>query len=256
MQERLQKIISRAGVCSRRRAEELIARGSVKVNGRVVNELGAKADAERDEIRVEGKLIFAEFEPIYIMLHKPEGYISSVRDPHGRPTVMDLVRAENARLYPVGRLDWDSSGLLLMTNDGSFAQRLTHPSYSVRKTYEAKVKGSPDPDALGRLRKGVSIAGRRTYPAEVRVMSGRGRHTWVSISIVEGRNRQVRRMFEAVGCDVVKLKRTEVGPLKLGDLPSGKSRRLTDREVAMLKKPEKGSKDARGKGSVKGTSRR
>ncbi len=246
MQERLQKIISRAGICSRRRAEELIRRGLVSVNGSVVSRLGAKADPERDEIRVEGKLVFQESAPIYILLHKPEGYITSTSDPEGRPTVMDLLGKQKGRVYPVGRLDWDSSGILLLTNDGELAQQLTHPSYQVQKTYEVKVKGWPDESALELLRSGVRIAGRKTAPAQVLPLPRKGKHPWLRISLIEGRNRQVRRMCEAVGHPAIKLKRTAVGPLRLGDLPAGRFRHLDEAEVAMLRKslnPEKAKKD-------------
>ncbi len=236
MQERIQKIIARAGICSRRKAEDLIVQGLVSVNGRVVCELGTKADPDHDEVRVQGKRILAERDDVYIMLHKPEGYITSLSDPHGRPTVMDLLRKEKTRVFPVGRLDWDSSGVLLLTNDGELAQKLTHPSYQVSKTYEVKVKGEPDENALKRLRRGISLAGRKTAPAEVRIMPRKGKHTWLAISLVEGRNRQVRRMCEAVGHPALKLKRTRLGPLNLGDLPAGKYRYLEGKEITLLRK--------------------
>jgi pseudouridine synthase len=169
------------------------------------------------------------------MVHKPERYITSMSDPEGRPTVMDIVKREKARVFPVGRLDWDSSGLLLLTNDGDFAQQLTHPSHEVQKTYEVKIKGEPDKNALESLRSGVRISGRKTAPARVQVMPGKGSHTWLRISIAEGRNRQVRRMCERVGHPALKLKRTAVGPLKLGTLPVGRYRRLLSKEVSMLK---------------------
>ena len=246
MQERIQKIIARAGICSRRKAEELIVRGLVSVNGHVVTELGTKADPEQDEIRVQGKQILQETESVYIILHKPEGYITSVSDPQGRPTVMGLIGKQKARVFPVGRLDWDTSGMLLLTNDGELAQKLTHPSFQVKKTYEVKVKGLPDEKALNRLQKGVTISGRKTAPAQVQVMPKKGRHTWLRITLAEGRNRQVRLMCRVVGYPAIKLKRTAVGPLKLGDLPAGRHRHLDDREVALLRRA----------GSSKGTKKK
>jgi 23S rRNA pseudouridine2605 synthase len=236
MQERIQKIIAGAGICSRRRAEELIVKGKVSVNGRVVTKLGAKADPDKDEIRVDGNLVSREGASVYIMLHKPEGYITTTRDPEGRPTVMDLLGKQRARIFPVGRLDWDTSGIILLTNDGELAQRLTHPSFQAKKTYEVKVKGVPDEGALSRLRKGVSISEKRSAPADVRIIPAkRGKHTWLRISLVEGMNRQVRRMCQAVGHPVMKLKRTGIGPLRLEDLPAGTYRHLNEKEVSMLK---------------------
>jgi pseudouridine synthase len=236
MEERLQKIISRAGVASRRRAEELIVAGRVKVNGVKERELGTRADAERDEIRVDGKLINVVVEHVYVMLHKPEGYVTTTKDPEGRPTVMKLVKRLRQRVYPVGRLDYDTSGLLLFTSDGELTNFLTHPSSKVKKTYSVKVKGAVKNPAVHELEKGPKIGGRPLKPSEARFVktTPRSRHSWISLTITEGRTRQIRKMCEAVGHPVLKLKRIALGPLKLGNLRVGEWRYLTDREVSEL----------------------
>src|SRR5437762_1997727 len=237
--ERLQKIISAAGIASRRKAEELITSGRVQINGKVVTELGTKADAETDHIRVDGKLLRGPERHTYIVLNKPKGYVTTVSDPENRPTVMDLVGGIKARVYPVGRLDWASEGLLVLTNDGMLANGLMKASSNVAKTYVVKVAGQPDDAKLEKLRKGVSIAekgGRRvrTAPAKIRLIR-EGDNPWLEVTIVEGRNRQIRKMFEEVGHHVEKIRRVRYGPLSL-DVPPGKSRRLTEREVRQLKK--------------------
>ena len=235
MQERLQKIISRAGVASRRQAEMLIQEGKVRVNGRVVTELGSKADPERDEVRVAGRLIAADQPRTYLLLHKPVGYVSTTNDPECRPTVLDLVHGVKERLYPVGRLDWDTSGLLLLTNDGELTHRLTHPSSEVPRTYQAKVEGIPTPEVLQKLRRGVLLDGRLTHPAQVRLLRPGPGWAWLEITLAEGRNRQVRRMCEAVRHPVLKLCRVALGPLQLGDLPAGRSRPLLAKELKQLR---------------------
>lgn len=247
MEERLQKIISRAGIASRRKAEELITAGRVKVNDMAVKELGAKADPQRDEIRVDGALISVALEPVYVMLNKPEGYVTTVSDPEGRPTVMNLVKKIRTRVYPVGRLDFATSGLLLLTSDGELTRFLTHPSSHVPKTYEVKVKGRIPPEAIRALREGPKIDKKPLKPAEVRFLkfSRTGQHSWLIMTIHEGRTRQIRRMCEAVGADVMKLKRVEIGPIKLGDLPPGDFRWLSDKEIALLKKLMKAKKAAK-----------
>jgi 23S rRNA pseudouridine2605 synthase len=246
MQERLQKIIAAAGVASRRHAEELIKSGLVSVNGQTVTELGTKADPEKDHIKVGNKLLKAPERSIYILLHKPKGYVTTSSDPEGRPTVMDLVRNINARVYPVGRLDYASEGLLLMTNDGELTQKLTHASSHVSKTYLVKVAGVPTEESLKRLRQGVVLqavkpkTGMKHAPGKVRTTPAKislfreGDNPWYEVSIIEGRNRQIRRMFEEVGHHVEKIKRVKYGPLEL-DVESGKYRTLTDSEVAKLK---------------------
>jgi 23S rRNA pseudouridine2605 synthase len=236
--ERLQKIIAAAGVASRRKAEELIILGKVAVNGQVVTELGTKADAAKDHIRVNGKLLHGAHPHVYLLLNKPKGLVTTVSDPEGRPTVMNLIRGVGGRVYPVGRLDYASEGLLLMTNDGSLAHRLMKAASHIPKTYVVKVSGRPSEDALARLRGGLSIAtdeGKRvrTSPAKIRIVK-EGANPWYEITLIEGRNRQIRRMFEEVGHHVEKIKRVKYGPLAL-DVPPGKFRALTLQEVDRLR---------------------
>jgi 23S rRNA pseudouridine2605 synthase len=241
--ERLQKIIAAAGVASRRKAEELIASGNVQVNGTTVTELGSKADPEVDHIRVNGKLLKAEQRHVYLVLNKPKGYVTTVSDPEKRPTVMDLVRGVKGRVYPVGRLDYASEGLLLLTNDGDLAHRLMKAGSHVPKTYLVKVAGTPTEAAITKLRGGVSIEtddGKRvrTAPSAVKVVK-EAANPWYEITLIEGRNRQIRRMFEAVGHHVEKIKRVRYGPLTL-DVPPGEYRSLTSKEVDRLRSASKG----------------
>jgi len=248
--ERLQKIIAAAGIASRRKAEELIVAGRVQVNGQTVTELGTKADPERDHIRVDGKLLHAPERFTYIVLNKPKGYVTTVSDEKNRPTVMDLVGNVKGRVYPVGRLDWASEGLLLLTNDGALANALMRASSNVPKTYVVKVAGQPDEAKLDKLRRGVSIAekgGRRvrTAPARIRLLR-EGDNPWLEVTIIEGRNRQVRKMFEEVGHHVEKIRRVQYGPLAL-DVPPGEHRSLTLEEVGRLKSAAFESKRAKSK---------
>lgn len=242
MEERLQKLLARAGAASRRRSEELILAGRVTVNGVVARELGSKADLDRDEVRLDGELVRSR-PHAYLMLHKPEGYVTTTSDPEGRPTVMDLVKRTGVRVFPVGRLDYASSGLLLLTTDGDLAQFLTRPRSHVAKTYQVKVRERVSQEAVAALIRGPHIGGPRLKPAQVKFAnpSRSGRHSWLEITISEGRTRQVRRMCEAVGHPVIKLKRVAIGPLRLGQLPVGQWRRLREREVekllALMKKP-------------------
>jgi 23S rRNA pseudouridine2605 synthase len=243
--ERLQKIIAAAGVASRRKAEDLIVSGRVVVNGQVVNELGTKADPEQDHIRVDGKLLQGPERFTYVALNKPKGYVTTVSDEKKRPTVMDLVKKLKGRVYPVGRLDWASEGLILMTNDGALANALMKAASNVAKTYVVKVAGQPDEAKLDKLRRGVSIAekgGRRvrTAPAKIRLIR-EGDNPWLEVTIIEGRNRQVRKMFEEVGHHVEKIRRVQYGPLAL-DVPPGDWRNLTLLEVAKLKTAASGPK--------------
>ena len=236
--ERLQKIIAAAGIASRRKAEELITSGRVVVNGQVVTELGSKADPEQDHIRVDGKLLQGAERFVYVALNKPKGYVTTVSDEKKRPTVMDLVEKVKGRVYPVGRLDWASEGLILMTNDGALANGLMKASSNVPKVYVVKVAGQPDEAKLDKLRRGVSIAekgGRRvrTAPAKIRLIR-EGDNPGLEVTIIEGRNRQVRKMFEEVGHHVEKIRRVQYGPLAL-DIPPGDWRNLTLLEVAKLK---------------------
>jgi 23S rRNA pseudouridine2605 synthase len=236
--ERLQKIIAAAGIASRRKAEELITSGRVAINGKVVTELGTKADAEKDHIRVNGKLLHGAQRHVYLALNKPKGYVTTAHDPEGRPTVMNLVKGVGSRVYPVGRLDYASEGLLLMTNDGELAHRLMKAASHVPKTYVVKVSGKPSEEGIAKLRGGLSIAtdeGKRvrTSPAKIRIVK-EGANPWYEVTLIEGRNRQIRRMFEEVGHHVEKIKRVKYGPLAL-DIPPGEFRSLTLQEVARLK---------------------
>ena len=236
---RLQKILSQAGLASRRAAETLISQGRVTINGRTVAELGSKADPATDDIRVDGRRVKTA-EPLrYLLLHKPRGYVTTRSDPSRRPTVMDLLQGVREYVYPVGRLDYDSEGLLLLTNDGELAAGLTHPRHGLEREYQAWVLGHPDEHDVERLRRGVMIDDRRTAPATVSVVhQGRGKRagqTLVSITIREGRNRQVRKMCEAIGHPVESLTRVRIGPLSDAKLPAGRFRDLTTEEVRRLK---------------------
>jgi 23S rRNA pseudouridine2605 synthase len=245
MQQRLQKLLSQAGIASRRAAERLIAEGRVSVNGETVREMGVKADPAVDDIRVDGRRVKAAARPRYILLYKPKGYVTTRSDPQRRPTVIDLVSGVREYVYPVGRLDYDSEGLLLLTNDGDLAARLTHPRHGVERTYEARVAGMPDREALDRLRRGIPLDGHRTLPAQVVLVSERRRdgNGLVRITIREGRNRQVRRMCEAVGHPVQTLRRIRIGPLADGSLRVGQWRELTLGEVEKLKRGTSGRSD-------------
>jgi pseudouridine synthase len=233
--QRLQKILSQAGVASRRAAEQLIAEGRVTVNGATVREMGVKADPARDAIRVDGRRIKGAERLRYILLYKPPGYVTTRSDPQRRRTVLDLLDGVREYVYPVGRLDYDTEGLLLLTNDGELAARLTHPRHEVERTYEARVAGIPDEEALERLRRGIPLDGRRTLPAEVVLLNPRrGRDGILLLTIREGRNRQVRRMLEAVGHPVQKLKRTRIGSIADRRLKPGEWRDLTETEIRTL----------------------
>ncbi|HEY6411910.1 MAG TPA: pseudouridine synthase [Ktedonobacteraceae bacterium] len=239
--ERLARFLAHAGVASRRHAEELIAGGRVQVNGETVTAQGTRIDPMHDKVRVDGKVVAAVTKHVYILLHKPLGYVSTAKDPEGRPTVLDLLPPEVRRLrvYPVGRLDIDTSGLLLLTNDGDFALRLSHPRYAMEKQYEVLVQGCPDEGTLEVLRKGVEIVeddGRahRTAPAQVCRLRRVSGNCWLELKIHEGRKRQIRRMLAAVGYKVLQLSRVGEGSLRLGDLEEGKWRYLSAGEVRHL----------------------
>jgi 23S rRNA pseudouridine2605 synthase len=236
--ERLQKILAAAGVASRRKAEEIIAAGRVTLNGKVITEQGTKADPQVDAICLDGQPLKPAENFVYYMLNKPKGYVTTVSDPEGRPTVMELLGTQNKRIYPVGRLDYASEGLLLMTNDGALAQKLTHAGSHIAKTYLVKVSGKPNEKAIEKLRTGITIPlddGRRvkTSPAKIRLTED-AVNPWYEVVLIEGRNRQIRRMFLEVGFLVEKIKRVQLGPLVL-DIAPGKFRSLNVREVAQLK---------------------
>ena len=231
---RLAKYLAHAGVASRRSAEALIAAGRVRVGGEIVTDPARDVD-EHSDVRLDGRALTGPEPRVLYALHKPVGVLSTARDTHGRPTVLDLVPADGLRLYPVGRLDRDSSGLLLLTNDGGLANRLTHPRYEIPKTYRARLGGGKLSDAsLRRLRAGVQLEDGRTAPAQVRRVGAPGANT-IELTIHEGRNRQVRRMCQAVGHPVLELVRTQFGPLALAGLPAGSYRRLTDAEIERLR---------------------
>jgi pseudouridine synthase len=236
MEQRLQKILSQAGVASRRAAEKLIAEGRVTLNGKTVLEMGTKADADTDDIRVDGRRLHAPERKRYILLNKPAGVVSTRSDPQRRRTVIDLLHGVREYVYPVGRLDYETEGLLLLTNDGDLAARLTHPRHGVERSYEARVAGMPDADALRQLREGIPLDGHRTLPAEATLLNDRRgqREGVVQLTIREGRNRQVRRMLEAVGHPVRELARTRIGPLTDRRLKVGTWRDLTAAEVTTL----------------------
>lgn len=234
---RLNKYLAQCGVASRRRCDELIAEGRVSVNGQTVAEMGMRV-ADGDEVTVNGEAVRPEAEKRYVLYHKPAGEVSTAMDDRGRPTVLDRFAHFPARMFPVGRLDYDSEGLLLLTNDGELTQRLLHPSREVEKTYLARVTGDLRPDAIGALRTGVLMEGeaRPTAPAEVRVVRREAFATVALVSIHEGRNRQVRRMFDAVGHKVLMLRRVSFGPLQLGELKRGEYRELTAEELENLRR--------------------
>lgn len=243
--ERLQKIMAGCGIASRRKAEEIIAAGRVTLNGEVVFEQGTKADPERDVICVDGKPVKKAGRLVYFLLNKPKGYVTTVSDPEGRATVMDLIPKSAERVYPVGRLDYASEGLLLMTNDGALAQKLTKAGAHVPKTYLVKVRGKPEEKDIERLRAGITIEaedGRKvkTSPAKI-LLAEDGANPWYEVVLIEGRNRQIRRMFERVGHLVEKIRRVQLGPLVL-DVGPGKCRALTEREVEQLKRAVEGTR--------------
>jgi 23S rRNA pseudouridine2605 synthase len=237
--ERLQKILSQAGVASRRASEQLMLDGRVSVNGKTVLELGTKADASRDDIRVDGRRIKIPDRHLYLLVNKPRGYVTTRSDPQKRPTVLDLLAGVTDYVYPVGRLDFDSEGLLILTNDGDLAAKLTHPRHGVARVYEASVLGVPDEHDVRRLAKGVTIDGQRTGPAEVTAI-GPSR---LRITVREGRNRQVRKMCDAIGHPVTELRRIAIGPLRDNRLKLGAWRVLTTHEVERLRAAARGSVD-------------
>lgn len=233
--ERIQKILAKAGMASRREAEKIILEGRVTVNGKVV-QLGAKADPEKDHIKVDGKRIPRPEPKITLVLNKPRGYLSTVKDPKGRPTVMDLLGKIKWRLYPLGRLDFDAEGLLLLTNDGEIAYHLTHPKFSISRTYWVKIQGVPGEKKLELLKKGIRLEDGVAKAHSVQILREREKNSWIQITVTEGRTHLVKRLFAAIGHPVLKLKRIEFGPIRLGNLPTGHFRFLTPEEQEQLRR--------------------
>lgn len=239
---RLQKHLSACGIASRRKAEELIEAGKVRVNGRIAT-LGDKVDPKRDKVTVRGKTVVAVTQKVYIMLHKPRGYVTTLSDEFNRKNVADLVKDVGVKVFPVGRLDRDSEGLLIMTNDGELANIITHPSSHVNKTYRVTVGGSVDDDQIKKLCEGVVIDGKKTLPCDVFVVERREDRTVLNFIIQEGRNRQIRKMCDTVGLSVLRLKRIEIAGVKLGGLKSGSWRELNERELTRLENISKSKDD-------------
>ena len=232
---RLQKVLAHAGIASRREAEKIILSGRVKVDGKVITELGTKVDPEKNCIEVDDKPISRAEKKGYYLLNKPKGCVTTMKDPRGRLTVNDLLKDIDERVYPVGRLDYDTTGVLIITNDGELANALAHPKKEIEKCYHALVQGTPSNEALKRLREGVQLEDGKTAPAKVRVLEIKENKSWLEIIIHEGKNRQVKRMCEAIQHKVLSLKRTRFGPLELGDLRAGELRELTANEIKTLK---------------------
>lgn len=233
MKERIQKYIARCGITSRRKAEELVLQGKVKVNGKIINDI-ITIDTESDVVEVDGKVIKPEENKVYIILNKPTGYITSAKDQFGRKTVLDLIDVKE-RIFPVGRLDYDTSGLLILTNDGEVANKLMHPSKEIDKVYVAEVEGVPTKEEMERFKRGLKIDDYITAPAKIRLLKQMGKTSVVEVIIHEGRNRQVRKMCSAIGHKVLKLKRIKIGKIELGNLKVGEWRHLNSKEVDYLK---------------------
>ena len=249
MLERIQKIISAAGISSRRKAEALILEGSVTLNGKVVTELGTKADPDKDHIKVNGKLINPSQTKVVLLLNKPKSFITSMSDPEGRPTIVSLLKGIKGRVYPIGRLDYDTEGLLLLTNDGDLANGLMHPSSSIIKTYHVKVKDVLDDSEIKNLEEGVKIMGKMTAPAQVKKIGKTDENSWIEMKIHEGKNQQIKRMLFQLRHPVMKIKRVGYAFLTLAGVPSGKFRHLDSSEVKRLRNmvAEKKSKPAKRK---------
>src|SRR5438552_3339225 len=253
MLERLQKIIAHAGYASRREAEAMMRAGRITLNGRVVTELGTRADPDRDHIKVDGKLITRAEDHRYILIYKPKEVMTTVEDPQGRRTVIDLVRGVRERIYPVGRLDFHSEGLVLLTNDGDLAYKVSHPTHGSVKTYHVKVRGVPEERLVDKLRRGITLEGTRTLPCDIDRLrtTGKGEdagNSWFEVKLREGRTQQIRKMFQALGHPVSKLRRVAIGPISDPKLTPGVWRELTKQEVKMLetmKEPKKTVKPRR-----------
>jgi 23S rRNA pseudouridine2605 synthase len=252
MQERLQKILAQAGICSRRAAEELIRAGQVTVDGKVVTEMGLKVDLRTQKITAKGEPVRFSEKKVSVLLNKPEGYVTTLSDPQGRPIVTELLKKVPERLFPVGRLDFDTKGALILTNDGDLAQRVQHPSFEVNKTYLARVTGKPTAAQLTRLEEGLEVDGHLTAPAILKLRKATPQESVLEITIHEGRKRQVRNMFSAIGHEVIELTRIAYGNLQLGSLKPGKFRYLTTADLARIfgngKKPPRPGNRGAGKG--------
>jgi len=234
MKVRIQKAISSSGIASRRKAEMLVKEGRVTVNGQKITKPGILVDLEKDKIRVDGKLITRDNKKVYILLYKPRGYITSLEDPLERPKVIDLLTKVKVKVVPVGRLDFNAEGVLLLTNDGSLAQRLLHPRFGIPRTYLVKVKGFPDPKVIKKLRQGIQLSDGMTSPAKVNFLERTKKNSWIRITVKEGKNRLIKRMFAAVGHPVLKLKRIKFGPFSLGNLNPGEYRIISPEEIKKL----------------------
>lgn len=234
MEERLQKVMAEFGVASRRKCEDLILQGKVKVNAETVTELGVKVDKQKDIIEVEGRTLSSRINKVYVMLNKPVGYITSAKDQFNRPTVLDLTSGVNERIFPVGRLDYDTEGLLILTNDGDLTYRITHPSHNIDKTYRALVRGKVEQKDIETFKQGIVIDDYKTSPAKLEIIDFKNENSLVNITIHEGRNRQVRKMCDAINHKVIRLKRISIGSLRLGDLKQGQWRYLKAEEVEYL----------------------
>lgn len=231
--ERLQKILAKAGIASRRKCEELIKEGRVAVDGKTITELGYKTDPARAVITFDGKPVARE-KPVFILLNKPAGYVTTLSDPQGRPIVTDLLTGINQRVFPVGRLDYETEGALILTNDGRLGQFIQHPRHEVNKTYLAVVKGAPTNNKINQLEKGILVDGQKTWPAKIRVIKSEKNESTLEVIIHEGKKRQVRKMLKAIGHPVKYLKRTAYGGLQLGNLPSGKYRLLSENDLKKI----------------------
>ncbi|MEE4240912.1 MAG: pseudouridine synthase [Desulfopila sp.] len=233
-QIRLQKYLAQCGIASRRKAEVFIREGHITVDGIVITDMGAKIDPQRQQVLFDGRLVTAEKTKVYVLLNKPRGFVTTLSDPQGRPVVTSLVKIKDTRLFPVGRLDLDTEGALILTNDGDFAQKVQHPSYEVTKTYEAVVAGRPDMQDIQSLERGIVLEGRTTAPASVRILQSAKRTTHIQITIHEGRKRQVKMMFRAIQHPVLQLKRIAYGNLSLGNLRQGSYRTLTPKDLKKI----------------------
>lgn len=234
MKERLQKIIAGSGISSRRTAEKMITEGRVTVNNSVVRQLGAKANIDEDEIRVDGKLILLEESKVYLMLNKPRGYVTTLRDPQGRPVVADLLFGVSERIFPVGRLDYDSEGLLLMTNDGDFSLKIQHPRFMIPKTYVVKIEGNLTSSDIKMLQNGIKLKDGKFKPVNFHIIKKNRKSCWFALTIAEGRNRLIRRVFESLGHTVIRLIRTAIADINLGSMKVGTFRHLARKEVQHL----------------------